>query len=919
MKTTLASLIALCALTLSSEAQSPCMDWSGRFSAPGFDDTVTQFRTLDDGSGPKLYAVGTFEHVNGLACDRCARFDGASWTPVLADPSGLTPAIIRDIIAFDDGLGGGPALYAVGDWAQSGGGPGYAGVARRVGGAWTAVGSGVGFAAGVGICLQVYDAGSGPALYVGGEFIWVDTVAATRIARWDGANWSALGQGIGGASVAVLSMAVYDNGTGPKLYASGSFTIVDGHPGFNRIAAWDGSSWAALGSGANAEVHALAVFDDGSGPALYAGGEFTLVAGVSCAKIARWNGTWSALTGAGVASNSVGFAQVDSLQVADPVNGPGATLFVGGNFDLAGGQPAKYVAGYRASSWFALGSGMDQRVRALGAFDAGNGGRLYSSCLFHAGGLAVSFAARWNGAAWETLSAGHGLDDDARALHVWNDGTGDALYAAGTFEATADNPQAERIVRWNGTNWASLGSGIDGLPGGIASVGSGPGSKLYVCGNLHFAGGVPVNYVAGWDGSTWSALGPGLDSQAKKIISYDDGTGEALYVAGSVSSVGAHGMARWDGASWHPVDSGFSGEVWALETFDDGTGLALYAAGVFTFTGQPTSVGFARWNGAAWTALSPSLGGAEFTLRAYDDGTGPALYLGGTDLIVNATALGALARWNGTGWDALAVPLESSLGPPTVYDLAVLDDGSGSALYAAGVFDMAGGVAVANIARWNGSNWSALGSGLDNQGRVVCAYNDGKSPQSDLYVSGVFRTAGGMPASHIACWYDHCATAVGTAMCFGDGSLATACPCANYGANGRGCANSIESQGALLGAVGETDPDSVVLQASGMPPKNFVGCIFLQGNSENTAGFLFGDGVRCAGGQLIRLGAKACPGGAARYPETGDPRLSVRGGVAPGTGTTRIYQTYYREVDPSFCPTPPGSFWNVSNGVRITW
>ena len=62
------------------------------------------------------------------------------------------------------------------------------------------------------------------------------------------------------------------------------------------IAKWDGSSWAALGSGLNGSVHALTVFDDGGGPALYAGGSFTSAGGVAASRIAKWDGSsWAAL------------------------------------------------------------------------------------------------------------------------------------------------------------------------------------------------------------------------------------------------------------------------------------------------------------------------------------------------------------------------------------------------------------------------------------------------------------------------------------------------------------------------------------------------------------------------------------------------------------------------------------------------
>ena len=93
----------------------------------------------------------------------------------------------------------------------------------------------------------------------------------------------------------VRALTVFDDGGGPALYAGGDFTTAGGVAA-NRIAKWDGSSWTALGSGMNNDVHALAVFDDGGGPALYAGGAFTTAGGVAANRIAKWDGSsWSAL------------------------------------------------------------------------------------------------------------------------------------------------------------------------------------------------------------------------------------------------------------------------------------------------------------------------------------------------------------------------------------------------------------------------------------------------------------------------------------------------------------------------------------------------------------------------------------------------------------------------------------------------
>jgi hypothetical protein len=71
----------------------------------------------------------------------------------------------------------------------------------------------------------------------------------------------------------VLAFQEFDDGSGPGLYVGGNFGTV-GELAANRIARWDGA-WSTVGSGMNDDVDALTVFDDGTSPALFAGGEFT--------------------------------------------------------------------------------------------------------------------------------------------------------------------------------------------------------------------------------------------------------------------------------------------------------------------------------------------------------------------------------------------------------------------------------------------------------------------------------------------------------------------------------------------------------------------------------------------------------------------------------------------------------------------
>lgn len=149
---------------------------------------------------------------------------------------------------------------------------------------------------------------------------------------------------------------------------------------------------------------------------------------------------------------------------------------------------------------------------------------------------------------------------------------------------------------------------------------------------------------------------------------------------------------------------------------------------------------------------------------------------------------------------------------------------------------------------------------------------------------------------------------IGSAYCFGDGS-GTPCPCGNAGTSGNGCANGSFAEGAHLEASGEID--GVLLTLTQGTPGEPV--LFFQGvNAVNGgAGVLFGDGLRCAGGSLVRLGVESMDA-------NGESTLSGTiqrngGGAAPGE--TRYYQGWYRNPTGSPC----GFTFNLSNGVQVDY
>ena len=217
----------------------------------------------------------------------------------------------------------------------------------------------------------------------------------------------------------------------------------------------------------------------------------------------------------------------------------------------------------------------------------------------------------------------------------------------------------------------------------------------------------------------------------------------------ALTTLAVHAPAQC--GTWDPSFGRNFTNVATLTTFDDGHGPALFVGGGFATIGGITADALARWDGTSWTSLYYNSGYQDHfqALTVYDDGTGPALYAGGYFPHQSVQYVN-MAKWNG-GMDWTPLPsLGTLFAQCSVNALAVFDDGSGAALFAAGKFPTAGGMTVNNIARWNGTSWSALGDGLDAPVYALTVFDDGTGPA--LYAGGAFMNAGGAPASHIAKW-----------------------------------------------------------------------------------------------------------------------------------------------------------------------
>ena len=862
---------------------------------------------------------------------------GSFTTTVFASTTWEVGGVEQLVLAFGTGVGGTTTPGTVIAWDGSG--------FRSLGGGLV----------GASNALATFDDGTGTALYVGGSLTSsvAPAVALRNIARWDGSNWSDVLGGVTGPSASVNALAVFDDGSGPALYAAGRFTAAGGSPAAN-IARWNGSSWSSVGGGLNGVVLSLAVFDDGAGAKLYAGR-----ASGSSSFLSVWDGvSWSTVTGAPNAA-------VHALAALDL--GAGERLFVGGDFTAVGGQSAARVASWDGSSWTSYGAGLPARVQTFSAYDTGAGLRL------QAGGWSAIGAARavaeWDGVQWIGLSGGIPPDpaqqtwaytlrefkvgvqrvlfagctnglyylyngawrsmasvsaNDPLSVVDFDDGSGTALFSIPNSPVGVGLPAAPVVRKYGQMQWSPVPGSPHGFGTTLLTFDGGNGERLYVGGTLTTSTGAPANDVQVYDGSSWSPVGAMPDFTVRDLQWFDAGNGPRLYAAGSpVGPIGSPSIPGyvicWDGVSWSAI-AGPDDGCMALELFDDGAGTKLYVGGLFS-TLFPSTVarGIATWDGTTWSPVGSGLSGAGylwvFTLARWNDGAGEKLYLGGDFGVAGGVPnTSNIASWDGVNFAPLGAGWRKE-----VRTLAVDTGTTPSTLIAGGDYSNhlpqfdpreRGG-----LMRWNGSAWSHYEGGLDqsslNQAStttvrtvVVADVGDGV----DVFVTGVFKQLGDTPSTGGVGVWNRCA-APGEPYCFGSGAD-TICACLNASPvqEQSGCVNS-SGRAALLRGDGSASiaQNDLSLRTHGMPPAK--SCILFVGTDtpNGGAGALFDDGLRCAGGTTRRLGLRTSD---AQGFATWGPGLNAQGGWL--AGQTRYLQAWYR--DPA---GPCGRGSNLSNGYRV--
>jgi hypothetical protein len=343
--------------------------------------------------------------------------------------------------------------------------------------------------------LFVFDDGSGSKLYTAGYFYFGVPQWVATVGRWDGQTWSSLTAGIPqGYAPSGPWIRVLDDGSGPRLYAFGSYQN-NPNPGTTYwISTWDGTSWhpapdALYAPGATPRISA----NLGNGMAIYGLQAFGQG---STGAVAKWSGgSWSVLGG-------VANASIYELELYD--DGTGPALYATGGFTNIGGVPLRGIAKWNGQQWSPVGSGIGIMVWDMAVYDDGRGSALYIvGAGNEAGGVTARNIARWDGQHWEGVGGGFtscaGCPSAAYAAGVFDDGTGPGLYVAG-YLGSAGSVPVHGIARWNGQQWSPLASGIDGsYADSMAVFNDGRGPSLFVTETSGVGGGLAPG-IAQWVG-----------------------------------------------------------------------------------------------------------------------------------------------------------------------------------------------------------------------------------------------------------------------------------------------------------------------------------------------------------------------------------------------------------------------------------
>ena len=439
-------------------------------------------------------------------------------------------------------------------------------------------------------------------LYIGGQFSNIGNLSTYNIAKWNGTNFIALGDGISGDNAHISSIKLDKSG---NLFVAGSFSNA-GDIAVNNIAKWDGKKWSDLGGETNGPVYDIALDDNGD---LYVLGGFSKVGNKNIKYLAKWDGTgWSE-----VFNHKKGYEH----QVRSLIKDSQGNIYAGGFY--YGSEESSLISKFDGKKLIELGDAGFTFVNSL-ALD--NDDNLFSSGVFYNDLFnTTNYVSKWNGVSWKKI--GDDFDDIVKVIKGDMHGN---IYAGGNFTKNGET-NLNHIAKWNGTEWIALGEGIETPVLAIAFDRSG----------ILYAGGgretVQYSSVFKWDGLNWESIGSFGRVNGALMTSLTFDSKGNLYAGGNFWEVDGkeiYNLAKWNGKTWSAIDgkincvsdySNYCIETLAFDSNDN-----FYAGGYFYGINGSFSPNFAKWNGTEWVDVN---GGTNGSVHAFAIDENNDVFVGG--------------------------------------------------------------------------------------------------------------------------------------------------------------------------------------------------------------------------------------------------------------------------------------------------
>ena len=346
------------------------------------------------------------------------------------------------------------------------------------------------------------------------------------------------------------------------------------------------------------------------------------------------------------------------------------------------------------------------------------------------------------GQVWQDV--GGGTNNSSHGLLTYNG----KLIDLGSF----NNP-CGKVAEWDGTSWNCLGGGV----GIVARAGVVWDGKLVVVGDFWnvFQPCVGCNGVAVWDGVSWTPLGNGVNNDVLSVTVWNN----QLVIGGDMTQadgVPVARIAKWNGLTWESVGpiGSFDNDIRCMTEFEG----ELWIGGDFNNVGgQGPLDGLVKYDEVAanWIGGNSGvdlIGGVNESVRVlYVNPNDGNLYMGGEfpelwdgDALAEDFNMGGIAMYDGSNWTPLGTGLNEYCRAMHEYNGDII---------AGGYFTTAGGVSANKIAKWDGTSWTAMGLGFDGVG--VDEYVKSAAVWNGIFFAGgAYTQAEGGSMNYISQWYE---------------------------------------------------------------------------------------------------------------------------------------------------------------------